>query len=122
VRGGAQVHAVLAKHGVTVRASDIFGVFGRAELDQLSLDGPYRARVDALLRLIDAFYFEVVDTVSTRLRAQLAADPGYRACSRARGRPGAGRDLLRRDRRCAPIPHRQASGVVGRADPAASGV
>jgi transposase len=80
IRSGlkAQVHAVLAKQGVTVRVSDPFGVFGRAELDQLSLDGPYRARVDALLRLIDAFDFEV-DTVSTRLRAQLAADPGYRA-------------------------------------------
>ncbi len=74
----AQVHAVLAKQGVRVRASDVFGVFGRAQLDRLSLDPPYRARVDSLLRLIDTYTFEI-DTLSARLRAQLADQPGYQA-------------------------------------------
>ena len=80
IRSGlkAQVHAVLAKQGVSVRASDMFGVFGRAQLDRLALDAPYRARVDSLLRLIDAFDFEV-DAVGARLRAQLAGEPGYQA-------------------------------------------
>ena len=59
----AQVHAVLAKEAVTVRASDLFGVFGRAQLDKLILGAPYRARVDSLLRLIDAYTFEI-DTVA----------------------------------------------------------
>jgi transposase len=74
----AQVHAVLAKEGMTVRASDVFGVFGRTQLDQLVLGAPYRARVDSLLRLIDAYTFEI-DTVSARLQAQLADKPGYQA-------------------------------------------
>jgi transposase len=80
IRSGlkAQVHAVLAKQGVTVRASDIFGVFGRTQLGRLALDPPYRARVDSLLRLIEAFDFEV-DTVSSRLQAQLAGEAGYQA-------------------------------------------
>jgi transposase len=80
IRSGlkAQVHAVLAKQGVTMRASDIFGVFGRAQLGRLALDAPYRARVDSLLRLIEAFDFEV-DTVSARLQAQLAGEAGYQA-------------------------------------------
>jgi transposase len=74
----AQVHAVLAKQGVTVRASDVFGVFGRAQLDKLPLGAPYRARVNSLLRLIDAYTFEI-DTVTARLQAQLAGQPGYQA-------------------------------------------
>jgi transposase len=62
IRSGfkAQVHAVLAKQGVTVRASDIFGVFGRTQLGRLALDPPY---------------FEV-DTVSSRLQAQLTGQAG----------------------------------------------
>jgi transposase len=74
----AQVHAVLAKQGVQVRVSDAFGACGRVLLDQAPLDPAYRARVNALLRLIDAFDFEVA-TVSTRLQADLAREPGYQA-------------------------------------------
>jgi len=39
----AQVHAVLAKQGVTVAASDLFGVGGQQLLDQLVLDPPFTA-------------------------------------------------------------------------------
>jgi transposase len=74
----AQVHAVLAKQGVPVPVSDLFGVAGLALLDGLPLDPPYAARVASLRRLIEAFDFEI-DVVSRRLRAQLARDPGYRA-------------------------------------------
>jgi len=74
----AQVHAVLAKQGVHVRVSDLFGVAGRSLLDDASLDPPYRARVNALLRLIDAYDFEI-ELVSRQLRGRLATDPGYRA-------------------------------------------
>jgi transposase len=38
----AQVHAVLAKQGVRVRVSDLFGVAGRALLEDLPLDPVYR--------------------------------------------------------------------------------
>jgi transposase len=74
----AQVHAVLAKQGVRVRVSDLFGVAGRALLEGAPLDPVYRGRVNSLLRLIDAFSFEIA-AVSTRLTGQLAREPGYQA-------------------------------------------
>src|SRR5207248_1479715 len=54
----AQVHAVLAKQGVKVTVSDLFGVGGQKILDELRLDAPFNARVASLRRLIDAFTFE----------------------------------------------------------------
>jgi transposase len=74
----AQVHAVLAKNGVLIAVSDLFGVGGRAQLDRLALAAPYRARIDALCRLIDAFDFEV-EAVSGQVRAWLAGHPGHTA-------------------------------------------
>jgi transposase len=74
----AQVHAVLAKQGVTVPVSDLFGVGGQQLLNTLALDAPFHARVGSLRRLIDAFTFEI-DTVGRRVSAVLAADPGFRA-------------------------------------------
>ncbi len=74
----AQVHAVLAKQGLLVPVSDLFGVGGRDRLARLALSGPYRARVDALCRLIDAYDFEV-DAVSGQLRGRLAGHAGYQA-------------------------------------------
>jgi len=74
----AQVHAVLAKQGVTVAVSDLFGVGGQQLLDQLRLDPAYNARVVSLRRLIDALTFEI-DIVARRVAAQLAGHPGYRA-------------------------------------------
>src|SRR5512144_3424572 len=41
----AEVHAVLAKCGVQVVMSDLFGVEGNNLLDRLRLPGPYAARV-----------------------------------------------------------------------------
>src|SRR5438552_8211067 len=41
----AQVHAVLAKQGVKVTVSDLFGVGGQKILDELELDAPFNARV-----------------------------------------------------------------------------
>jgi transposase len=80
VRSGlkAQVHAVLAKQGVAVVMSDLFGVGGRELLDRVWLDPPYRARVEGLRRLIDQLDWEI-DTVHRQIVTRLAADPGYRA-------------------------------------------
>jgi transposase len=61
-----------------VSVSDMFGVGGRDRLTRLELPGPYRARVDALCRLIDGFDFEV-DAVGSQLRGRLAGHSGYRA-------------------------------------------
>jgi len=74
----AQVHAVLAKQGVTVGVSDLFGVAGQKLLDELGLDGPYLARVASLRRLIDALTFEI-DIVAKRVAADLKGHPGYQA-------------------------------------------
>lgn len=74
----ASVHAVLAKQGLHLPVSDVFGVRGRALLAQAPLDTAYRARVDSLCRLIEALDFEI-GIAGKRLGADLASDPGYRA-------------------------------------------
>jgi transposase len=74
----SQVHAVLAKHGVHLPVTDLFGVGGRALLAGADLPGAYAARVDALRRLIDALDFEV-QVADHLIRVRLAKDPGYLA-------------------------------------------
>ena len=74
----AQVHAVLAKQGVRVAVSDLFGVGGQRLLDELGLDAPFQARVESLRRLIDALTFEI-DLLTTRTASQLRTHPGYLA-------------------------------------------
>lgn len=74
----ASVHAVLAKQGVHVPMSDLFGAAGTKLLDGLGLDPPFHARVASLRRLIDAFTFEI-DAVTGRTAGQLAGHRGYRA-------------------------------------------
>ena len=57
IRSGlkAQAHAGLAKAGVLIVATDLFGVDGRKRLEKTALAGPYAARVASLLHLIDVF-------------------------------------------------------------------
>ncbi|WKN60211.1 transposase [Rhodococcus opacus] len=49
----AQVHAVLAKAGVLIPVSDLFGVTGRQKLARVPLGDAYARRVISLLELID---------------------------------------------------------------------
>src|SRR5579862_8511243 len=49
-----QVHAVLAKLGIPVTCSDIFGVWGSAWLDGLELPQPYAGKVASLRKLCAA--------------------------------------------------------------------
>jgi transposase len=74
----AQVHAVLAKEGVAVTVADCFGLAGRVFLAQVELAGPYRARVDSLLRLIDTLGEEIAG-FETEVADCLAGHPGYHA-------------------------------------------
>jgi transposase len=74
----ASVHAVLAKQGLHLGVSDLFGVGGRQLLARAPLDAAYRLRVNALVRLIDALDFEM-GAVTGPLRVALAADPGFHA-------------------------------------------
>jgi transposase len=82
--GKAEVHAVLAKCGVQVSMSDLFGVAGSALLDRVELAAPYRARINSLCRVMDALDFEI--EVFTRLsRNRLVRDPGYVAVQQIPG-------------------------------------
>ena len=74
----AQAHAVLAKQGVAVTMTDLFGVAGTQLLDELRLDAAFAAHLTSLRPLIDALDFEI-DIVGKRTAAKLADHPGYRA-------------------------------------------
>jgi transposase len=74
----AEVHAVLAKCGISVPMSDLFGVGGTALLDRVELPGPYAARIASLRRVMDALDFET-ELFAGMVRSRLACDPGYAA-------------------------------------------
>jgi transposase len=80
----AQLHSVLAKQGVRVPMTDLFGVDGLRLLDELRLDPQFQARVISLRRLIDAFTFEI-DAVGRRTAADLASHRGFRAIQAIHG-------------------------------------
>ncbi len=84
----AEVHAVLAKCGVPVSLSDLFGVAGTEVLDRLvdggRLPGPYVARVRSLRRVIEDLDFEI-DLFAGIVRGRLARDPGYLAVQQIPG-------------------------------------
>jgi transposase len=80
----AQVHAVLAKQGVQVPMSDLFGKGGQQLLDGLQLDPAFHARVLSLRRLVDAFTFEA-DVVAKRITGELAHHPGFKAIQAING-------------------------------------
>ena len=80
----AEVHAVLAKCGVQVLMSDLFGVWGTELLDGLELPAPYAARIASLRRLLDDVDFEI--TVFTGIiRGRMAQEPGYTAVQKIPG-------------------------------------
>ncbi len=74
----AQVHAVLAKEGVAVGMTDLFGVAGRALLDTCALGRAYTTRVESLRDLIEVLDREV-GMLEGLVNRQLADHPGYRA-------------------------------------------
>lgn len=85
----AEVHAVLAKAGIQVTLSDLFGVEGNTVLDRCPITGPYAARVQSLRRLIEDLE-EEIELFERLTRGRLAADPGYVALQQI---PGIGRTL-----------------------------
>jgi transposase len=86
IRSGlkAQVHAVLAKAGVLIAVSDLFGVAGRKRLAKVPLGTAYAERVRSLLELID-----ILDGHEARFAALIAkrldADHGYQAIQQVPG-------------------------------------
>ena len=74
----AQIHAVLAKEGVAVPMSDLFGVAGTALLDTCELGDAYATRVESLRDVMEVVEREIAMT-QDRVEAALANDAGYRA-------------------------------------------
>ena len=73
-----QVHGVLAKLGIQVTCSDIFGAWGTQWLDELPLPQPYCWKVASLRQLISWLTSEI--TVLEQVTAELlAGHDGYRA-------------------------------------------
>jgi len=93
IRSGmkAQIHAVLAKAGVLIAVSDLFGVSGRHRLARVPLRPAYAERIRSLLELID-----ILDGHETRFAAiiaeRLATHTGYQAIQHV---PGIGPTLGR---------------------------
>ncbi|MFE8947985.1 IS110 family transposase [Streptomyces sp. NPDC007856] len=85
----SQVHAVLAKAGVLIPASDLFGIDGRARLEQTALAGPYAQRVASLLKLIGELDAEEA-LFNGRITERLRDHTGYRAIQQL---PGIGTTL-----------------------------
>ena len=115
----AEVHAVLAKCGVQVLMSDLFGVAGTALLDGLELPAPYAARIASLRRLIDDLDFEI-DLFAGMVRGRMAREPGYTALQNIPGyRADARGGDHRRDRRHHPVRLGAEADLLGWADPQA---
>ena len=74
----AQVHAVLAKEGVAVPMSDLFGAAGTALLDTCELGDAYAIRVESLRDVMEVVEREIKMT-QQRVEAALADNAGYRA-------------------------------------------
>jgi hypothetical protein len=80
----AQIHAVLAKAGVLIAVSDLFGVTGRQRLAKAPLAPAYAERISSLLELID-----ILDCHEARFAAMIAArlntHRGYQAVQQVPG-------------------------------------
>jgi transposase len=84
----AEVHAVLAKCGIQVLMSDLFGLEGNELLDRLRdqqrLPTPYAARIASLRRLLEDLDFEI-DVFTHLVHGRLRTDPGYVAVQQIPG-------------------------------------
>jgi transposase len=73
-----QVHGVLAKLGIPVTCTDIFGVHGQAWLDELPMPQPYAGKVASLRQLAGTLSAEIT-LLDTVLGDLLAGHEGYAA-------------------------------------------
>src|ERR1035437_7638819 len=74
----AQVHAVLAKEGVAVPMTDLFGVGGQRLLDEVKLGRAYRIRVESLRDLIELCDREIA-ILEKETAPWFTGDLGYHA-------------------------------------------
>ena len=79
-----QVHGVLAKLGVEVTCTDIFGKAGSEWLDQLGLPQPYGGKVTSLRHLAGELTTEIT-MLSEVIASLLAGDRGYQVIQQLPG-------------------------------------
>jgi transposase len=79
-----QVHAVLAKLGIAVTCSDLFGSWGSSWLDGLRLPQPYGGKVTSLRQLIGELTTEIT-MLGEVIADLLAGHPGYRVIQQLPG-------------------------------------
>jgi transposase len=79
-----QVHGVLAKLGVPVTCSDIFGTAGSAWLDGLRVPQPYSGKVTSLRHLAGELTTEIT-MLSEVIASLLAGDRGYQVIQQLPG-------------------------------------
>jgi transposase len=79
-----QVHAVLAKLGIPVTCTDIFGVAGSAWLDGLRLPQPYAGKVTSLRQLAGELSAQIA-MLSAVIADLLAGDRGYQVIQQLPG-------------------------------------
>jgi transposase len=79
-----QVHGVLAKLGVTVTCTDIFGKAGSAWLDGLRLPQPYAGKVTSLRHLAGELTTEIT-MLGEVIASLLAGDRGYQVIQQLPG-------------------------------------
>jgi transposase len=79
-----QVHGVLAKLGVQVSCSDIFGTAGSAWLDGLRLPQPYSGKVTSLRHLAGELSTEIT-MLGQVIASLLAGDRGYQVIQQLPG-------------------------------------
>ena len=80
----AHVHAILAKGGIWVPMSDLFGVEGNLLLDNVTMPAPYKARIASLRRFIEAFDAEI-DLFTGLAQRRLTHHAGYTAIQQIPG-------------------------------------
>ena len=83
----AEVHAVLAKGGIWVPMTDLFGIEGNMLLDTVTMPAPYMARIASLRRFIEAFDAEI-DLFTGLVQRRLTHDAATARSSRS---PASGR-------------------------------
>ncbi|MBE8476038.1 IS110 family RNA-guided transposase [Streptomyces justiciae] len=79
-----QAHGVVAKLGVTVPMSDLFGARGNVFLDELPLPAGYAARLRALREVMGALDRQLA-LLDQEISTRLADDVGYRAIQKIGG-------------------------------------
>jgi transposase len=80
----AQVHAVMAKHGVLPTRVDMFGPGGCAQLDALDLPSGYTMRIRSLRALVDDHNREIT-ALEREVHGRLKDHTGYRAICQIAG-------------------------------------